>query len=63
MYTKIISRIVISGNLGFKVTSLFCSCPSGKHLRKNSCASFTKILANYISEESLITTDYNKNIV
>ena len=26
-------------------------------------ASFTKVQANYISEESLINADYNKNIV
>ena len=26
-------------------------------------ASFTKILANYISEESLINADYDKNII
>ena len=31
--------------------------------RTCTCASFTKILANYISEESLITADYHKNII
>ena len=41
-----------------KVTSLR-GCPLGKIRTR---ASFTKILANYISEESLIHTDYDKNI-
>ncbi|CAH3045690.1 unnamed protein product [Pocillopora meandrina] len=31
--------------------------------KTRTCASFTKILANYISEESLITADYHKNII
>ena len=38
----------------------FASALQGK---THTCASFTKILANYISEESLITADYHKNII
>ena len=38
----------------------FVGVPRGKNCTR---ASFTKILANYISEESLIAAAYDKNIV
>ena len=54
------------------VVRIRCGCQSGRLPWKLSCnginighltrASFTKILANYTSEESLITAVYDKNI-
>ena len=44
----------------FKVTSHLRGCPSGKIRTR---AIFIEILANYRSEESLITADNDKNII
>ena len=42
-----------------KVTSRLRGCPSEKIRTRTS---FTKILANYTSEESLITVVYDENL-
>ena len=55
-----ISRFRLGKRTACKFTSPFASL-LGKKIRTR--ASFTKMLANYTSEESLITGVYDKNII
>ena len=48
------------GVKGFKLLPSFAGVLQEKI---STHASLTKIIANYISEESLIDADYNKNII
>ena len=70
--SKIVLKVLFqkfSRNIYARTTPAFCKLkvtfrlrgrPSGKYSYANS---FSKILAYYSSEESLITADYDKNII
>ena len=50
-------------DLGVKGFSLLPSFAGVLQEKIRTCASLTKIIANYISEESLINAEYNKTII